>query len=91
MYAYLPSFFDHDYGDVSRCLKMSQETLAAHDSTVPRRRLQALQLGGPAALVGALAATLAAAVNGQLMEVAGGPRTGAKPSVFFSGKVAANN
>ena len=73
--------------DVSKCLKRPW----LPTTTVPRRRLQALQLGGPAALVGALAATLAAAVNGQLMEVAGGPRTGAKPSVFFSGKVAANN
>eukprot|EP00435_Cladocopium_sp_Y103_P053809 s577_g17.t1 len=36
---------------------------------MPRKRLQALQLGGPAALVGALAATVAAAVNGQPMEV----------------------
>ena len=49
-------------------------SLAVACSTVPRKRLQALQLGAPAALVGALAATLAAAVNGQLMEVVRRPK-----------------
>lgn len=35
-----------------------------------RKRLQALQLGGPAALVGALVASLAAGINGELAAVA---------------------
>lgn len=39
-----------------------------------RKRLQALQLGGPSALVGALVATVAAAVNGELAAVAGTKR-----------------
>lgn len=45
------------------------EAPAEYKGFLSKKRLQALQLGGPAALVGALAATLAAAVNGQLMEV----------------------
>ncbi|CAK9013068.1 unnamed protein product [Durusdinium trenchii] len=44
---------------------------AAAAWAVFEKRLQALQLGGPSALVGALVATVAAAVNGELAAVAG--------------------
>ena len=37
-----------------------------------RKRLQALQLGGPAALAGALVAIVAAGINGELAAVAAG-------------------
>lgn len=45
-----------------------------------RKRLQALQLGGPAALVGALVASLAAGINGELAAVAARLKTIWDPS-----------
>ena len=45
------------------------EPPAEYKGFLSKKRLQALQLGGPAALVGALVASLAAGINGELAAV----------------------